>query len=202
MVVNFISLDGVMQGPLFPDDDREGNFDQGGWVSPFIDDTVARFMADATTQAGGMLLGRKTYDSFAAIWPVADNSEPAVATMNRIPKYLVSRTTLTGSWHPTTVIGQDLAAEVASLKAQSGGPIVIFGSGELLQELMVNDLVDEYRLLVMPIVLGKGKRMFRDGSSLANLDLIGCATSRSGVIMATYRPVREWKDTTGREHVT
>ena len=188
MVVNFISIDGVMQGPLFPDDDREGGFDKGGWVSPFIDDTVARFMSDATTQARGMLLGRKTYDTFAAIWPEADDSEPAVATMNRIPKYVVSRTMQSGTWHPTTVLGSDLTSQVTSLKTLSGGPIVVFGSGELLQELMANDLVDEFRLLVMPIVLGQGKRMFSDGSMPAHLDLIACSTSSTGVIMASYRP--------------
>lgn len=194
IVVNFISVDGVMQGPLFPDDDREGGFDKGGWVSPFIDDTVARFMSDATTQAGGMLLGRKTYDTFAAIWPEADDSEPAVATMNRIPKYVASRTLRSGSWHPTTVLGPDTASEIVSLKAQSGGPIVVFGSGELLQLVIANDLVDEYRLLVMPIVLGQGKRMFPEGGAPANLELVDCTTSRSGVIMASYRPDRKRKD--------
>jgi dihydrofolate reductase len=195
MVVNFMSIDGVIQGPLFPDDDREGGFDKGGWVSPFIDDTVARFMSDATTQAGGMLLGRKTYDTFAALWPEADDSEPAVANMNLIPKYVVSRTLTSGSWNPTTVIDSDIPAEIASLKEQSGGPIVIFGSGNLIQLLMANDLVDEYRLLVMPIVLGQGKRMFPDGGTPANFELVDCTSSRTGVIMASYRPHRERNDT-------
>jgi dihydrofolate reductase len=188
VVVNFVSLDGVMQSVLSPEEDPGDGFAHGGWVNPYVDDTVAAVMSDATTQAAGLLLGRRTYEIFARTWPYADESEPAVAAMNRIPKYVASHTMRLGSWHETTVLGGDIPAEIAELKAQPGGDLVVFGSGQLLQTLIQHGLVDEYRLLVFPLVIGSGKRMFPDGGAPAKLHLVDTVTSGSGVLIATYRP--------------
>ncbi len=188
VVVNFMSLDGVMQSVLSAEEDRDGGFARGGWVNPFVDDTVAHVMSDATTQAAGLLLGRRTYEIFAAQWPYADEAEPAVAAMNRIPKYVASRTMRSGDWHETRVLGADVPAEIAELKAQPGGDVVVFGSGQLIQTLIKHSLVDEYRLLVFPLVIGAGKRLFPDGGVPANLRLTSALTSTSGVLIATYQP--------------
>ncbi|GAA5012672.1 dihydrofolate reductase family protein [Actinopolymorpha pittospori] len=188
VVVNFLSLDGVMQSVLSPEEDPDGGFAAGGWVSPHIDDTVAGVMADVTTKAGALLLGRRTYEIFAAQWPYADDTEPAVAAMNRIPKYVASRTISSGPWNDTRVLGADVPAEVADLRSRPGGDIVVFGSGQLIQTLIEHSLVDEYRLLVFPLVIGSGKRMFREGGAPANLRLVDTLTSGSGVVIATYHP--------------
>lgn len=189
VVVNFLSVDGVMQSVLSPEEDPDGGFVDGGWVSPYVDDTVAGVMSDATTKADALLLGRRTYEIFAAHWPYADDTEPAVAAMNRIPKYVASRTISSGTWNDTRVLGADLPAEVADLKSRPGGDIVVFGSGQLVQTLIAHSLVDEYRLLVFPLVIGSGKRMFPDGGAPASLRLVDTLTSGSGVVITTYHPV-------------
>ncbi len=188
VVVNFLSLDGVIQGVLAPDEDTEGGFEHSGWVSPYADETVARVMQQATIQAGGMLLGRKTYEIFASIWPHQSEDDPAVAAMNRMPKYVASTTLDQGSWAHTVVL-DDVPTAVSKLKEEDGADIVVFGSGGLLGTLREHDLVDEYKLLTFPLVLGNGKRMFPDGTS-AKLELVDVETSGSGVVVATYRPTR------------
>ncbi|MBM7788384.1 dihydrofolate reductase family protein [Tenggerimyces flavus] len=188
VVVNFQSLDGVIQSVLFPDEDTEGGFDRGGWVPPYVDETVARVMKEATTKAGGMLLGRKTYEAFASIWPHQSEDDPAVAAMNRMPKYVASTTLREGTWAHTVIL-DDVPEAVAKLKHEDGADLVVFGSGQLLQTLREHDLVDEYQLLTFPIVLGKGKRMFPDGAQ-AKLGLVDVVTAGSGVVIATYRPTR------------
>lgn len=186
-VVNFMTLDGVIQSVLSADEDRDGGFDAGGWVPPYVDDTVGRIMGEATTQAAGMLLGRRTYDNFAAQWPYASEDEPAVAAMNRMPKYLVSRSRTSGSWRNTIAIN-DVQTEVARLKAETEGDIVVFGSGDLLQTLLQHHLVDELCLLVFPLVLGTGKKMFPDGTPPLRLKLTASEVSSSGVAIHTYVP--------------
>jgi dihydrofolate reductase len=188
VVVNFVSLDGVMQSVLSAEEDQDGGFVRGGWVLPYVDDTVSAAMSDATTRAAGLLLGRRTYEIFAATWPQADESDPAVAAMNRLPKYVASRTLRSGDWNETRVLGDDVPAAVAELRSRPGGDIVVFGSGQLIQTLIEHSLVDEYRLLVFPLVLGSGKRMFPEGGTPADLQLVDAVTSSSGVIVATYRP--------------
>jgi dihydrofolate reductase len=190
VVVNFMSLDGVMQAVLSADEDRNGGFEHGGWVPPYVDETVAAVMSDTTVRAGGLLLGRKTYEIFAARWPYASEEEPAVAAMNRIPKYVASHTIRSGDWDNTTVLGPDTPAEITRLKEQPGKDIVVFGSGGLIQTLIAHDLVDMYRLLVLPLVIGRGKRMFPDGGASATLRLVDMVTSPSGVVIATYQPAR------------
>lgn len=187
VVINFISLDGVIQAPLFEDEDTDGGFAHGGWVQPYMDDTVATFMGGATSHATGMLLGRRTYENFVTSWKQTDATDPAIATMNRMPKYLVSRTLTSPTWQNTVRIGSDLPAEVDRLRTEGTGEIVVFGSGQLVQALQDHDLVDEYRLLIFPVLLGGGKRMWQDTAALIGFDLIDSRTSASGVMINNYR---------------
>ncbi len=186
VVVNFVTLDGVIQSVLSADEDREGGFSAGGWAQPYLDDVVGRVMSEATTQAGGLLLGRKTYEVFAATWSVADQSDPAVAALNRLPKYVASTTLTTAGWQHSRILGADLTAEVAALKAQPGGDIVVFGSGGLIPALVGADLVDAFTLLVFPLVLGTGKRMFGPAAVPTALTLLGTEVSTSGVVILRY----------------
>lgn len=167
-VTNFVSLDGVIQSVLSADQDTEGGFTQGGWVSRSMDDEVAAFMSATTVNAGAMLLGRKTYEGFAKVWPKAGEDQPAVAAMNRMPKYVVSRSLTALDWQNSRLLGPDLEREVRQLKADgTDSEIAIFGSGELVRTLADLDLIDEYRLLTFPLVLGSGERMFGEGSKPA-----------------------------------
>ncbi|WP_018657444.1 dihydrofolate reductase family protein [Actinomadura flavalba] len=154
---------------------------------PYVDEAVERFMSEATAGAGGLLLGRRTYEIFAAVWPYADMNDPAVAAMNAMPKYVASRTLKDPGWANTTVLGADLAAEVRRVKAASEGETVVLGSGGLLETLIEADLVDEYRLLVFPLILGSGKRLFTDGTRSRDLTLTATEPTPSGVLINTYR---------------
>ncbi|MEW2355512.1 dihydrofolate reductase family protein [Spirillospora sp. NPDC029432] len=187
VVVNFVSLDGVMQSVLSPEEDPEGGFDRGGWVPPYVDAAVEKFMSDSTAGAGALLLGRRTYEIFAGTWPYADRSDPAVAAMNAMPKYVASRTLTDPRWENSTVLGADLPAEVAALKKRTDGEIVLLGSGGLLPTLVEHDLVDEYRLLVFPLILGGGKRLFATGTAPRDLVLTASTASTTGVLITTYR---------------
>ncbi len=185
-VINFQSLDGVIQSVLSPDEDRDDGFGHGGWVLPYTDKTVADFMQRQTVAAGGLLLGRRTYEAFAAVWPYADQTEPAVAAMNRIPKYVASTTLTETSWANTVVLGSDVPAAVARLKENPGDDLVVFGSSVLLRTLLAHDLVDTLHLLTFPIVLGSGKRMFSDLPAPLRFTLTGTTTSASGVVVNSY----------------
>lgn len=140
-MVNFVSLDGVIQSPLAPDEDRDGGFAHGGWVPPHSDDTVNAFMQEATVSAAGMLLGCRSYEILATAWSGADESEPAVAAMNRMPKHVVSSKLREPSWQNTSVITGDLTSAVTGLKARTEGDLVVFGSGTLVRGLAEHDLV-------------------------------------------------------------
>jgi dihydrofolate reductase len=186
VVVNFMSVDGVVQSPLSVDEDRDGDFGAGGWVPPYMDAAVARVMTEATTGAGGFLLGRKTYQLFVSAWSEADQREPAVAALNTLPKYVASRTMTEADWQNSHILGSDLLGELTELKRQPGGDIVVFGSSEVIPALMGANLVDVYQLLVFPVVLGTGKRMFRAGVAPSTLTLLGTETSTTGVVVLTY----------------
>jgi dihydrofolate reductase len=190
VVINFISLDGIIQAPLRADEDTDGGFAHGGWVEPFMDETVATFMGGATSRAAGLLLGRRTYQNFVVDWEQTDATDPAIAAMNRIPKYLVSRTLTDPSWHNTIRLGPDLPAEVERLRGGEGGEILVFGSGQLVRCLHQHDLVDEYRLLTFPILLGGGKRMFADTAGLTSFQLTDRRISDLGVTINSYRRTR------------
>ncbi|MGW6461331.1 dihydrofolate reductase family protein [Streptomyces sp. NPDC055078] len=187
VAVEFVSLDGVVQSVLSADEDREGGFDRGGWVPPYVDETVEAFMSTTTAGAAGMLLGRRTYEIFASTWPYADQGDPAVAAMNAMPKYVVSRSPREPTWVNTVPLGPDLSAEVARITGGTDGYLLVPGSADLLRSLVELDLVDEYRLLVLPLIVGGGKRLFEGNSVLRRLSLVDTRTSKSGVLISTYR---------------
>lgn len=189
LVSEFLTLDGVMQAPGDPNEDRSGGFDHGGWQLAYFDDVFGSAMMEAFAATGGMLLGRLTYENFAAHWPKQPADDPLAATMNGLEKYVVS-TTLTEplAWQNSTLIKGDVAGEVAKLKEGSGKEIQVIGSGELVQDLIRHDLVDAYRLMIHPLVLGTGKRLFRDGTTLTKLRLVDSKPTSTGVLILTYEP--------------
>jgi dihydrofolate reductase len=192
VVTNYLTLDGVMQAPGHPDEDRRGGFEHGGWAAPFADDVMGRVMAEGIEKGGSLLLGRRTYEKLAAYWPHQPDDNPYAAVLNNRPKYVAS-TTLREPlpWANTTLLEGDAAEAAAGLKDQPGKDIVVLGSGELLQSLMPRDLVDEYVLAFHPLVLGSGRRLFPDGGSFAALRLVDSVTTTTGVVIATYQPARE-----------
>jgi dihydrofolate reductase len=187
VVGTFLTVDGVMQGPGGPDEDREGGFEHGGWSVNYWDDLMGELITGLTVQAGALLLGRKTYEIFAAHWPRVTGDDPVAAKLNSMPKYVASRTLDRATWNNTTLIRGDVAEAVADLKEQPGGEIQVTGSGHLIQTLMKHDLVDEYRLWVFPVLLGKGKRLFGEGTIPGGLRLVESKTSSTGVAIHTYQ---------------
>jgi dihydrofolate reductase len=183
-IVNFITLDGVVQSVLSADEDRDGGFDAGGWVHPYLDDTIGQVMGEETTRASGMVLGRRTYDNFVASWSQASEDNPAVAAMNRMPKYLVSRSRAEGEWRNTTVIS-DVPVQLPPIVAATDGDLVVFGSSVLTKTLLQHRLVDQLVLLLFPLVLGSGKRMFTDDTR-SKFRLTAAETSGTGVAILRY----------------
>ena len=190
VVSEFLTLDGVMQAPGDPNEDRSGGFEHGGWQLPFFDDAFGEFVMEGFADAGAFLLGRLTYDNFAAFWPNQPADDPVAGPMNATTKYVVS-TTLTEplSWQNSTLIRDDVAGTIRRLKHEDGGDIMVIGSGELVQTLIGENLVDVYRLMVHPIVLGKGKRLFRSDLDLSQLELIDSKATSKGVLQLRYKPV-------------
>jgi dihydrofolate reductase len=187
VVQEYLSLDGVMQSPGAADDDREGEFDLGGWMSPYFDPAIQRAVIGLHRRADALLLGRKTYDTMAAYFPfVTDDENPSASTMNGLRKYVVSRTLASPEWGNTEVIKGDIPASVEELKRQPGGEIQVIGSGQLVQELMRNGLVDSYRLWIFPVLLGRGKRLFSEGTLPTQLRLTDTDAFGNGVVMQEY----------------
>jgi len=186
-LTTFVTLDGVMQAPGAPDEDSSGGFTHGGWVFPLADADMGRIMAGIFSRADAFLLGRVTYDIFAAYWPkVTDPSDPIAAKLNALPKYVASHARVKLAWQPAKFI-RDVANEVAEVKSQYAREVQVHGSCGLAQTLIRHNLIDEYRLLTFPVVLGSGKRLFGDGAVPSSYKLINCTTTASGVIVATYR---------------
>ncbi|HEY7384676.1 MAG TPA: dihydrofolate reductase family protein [Beijerinckiaceae bacterium] len=192
----FVSLDGVMQAPGGPDEDPTGGFEYGGWATTHWDDTTGAAIAESFAAPFDLLLGRKTYDIFAAHWPYVE-TDPAKSafdklnsdiarTFNAITKYVATHSPETLSWQNSEGLGSDVVATLRALKREDGPVLLTQGSTELLQTLFANDLVDQLRLLIFPIVLGKGKRLFGSGATPAAFRLAKSTTSPSGVLIATY----------------
>ena len=186
VVVNNLTLDGVMQAPGRPDEDRRGGFAHGGWARPRGDSVAEAFGGIA--EAGGLLFGRRTYEDFFSFWP-NQTDNPFTPVLNNTQKYVAS-TTLEEPlpWSNSTLLKGDAAEAVASLKEQPGKDLVVLGSGVLVQSLMRRNLVDEYVLLIHPLVLGTGRRLFAEGSPTTALRLVDSVATTTGVVIATYQP--------------
>lgn len=195
LVVNeFLSIDGVMQGPGSPDEDRDGGFEHGGWQIPYFDEGVLAGAQEGMGGADAYLFGRRTYEIFAAHWPTAPDDDPFAGHLNRTKKYVASRTLTSLDWQNSELLEGDAAEAVARLKEGPGKDIVVLGSGDLVQTLIAHDLVDEFSLIVSPIVLGSGKRLFRDADQVARLTLVRSSPTPKGNILMTYRPQSNVKE--------
>lgn len=188
-MVNSLTLDGVMQAPGRPDEDPRDGFEHGGWALPYNDSVLADVMGKGMTETGGLLLGRRTYEGVADFWPHRSDN-PFTEVLDRTQKYVASRTLEEPlPWQNSTLLKGELAQEVARLKEERDKDIVVLGSGDLLQSLMRHGLVDEYQLLIHPLVLGSGRRLFTDKAAVGALGLVNSVTTTTGVVIATYRPV-------------
>jgi dihydrofolate reductase len=187
VVGTFLTLDGVMQGPGGPDEDRSGGFAHGGWSVGYWDSAMGEIITEWTARAEALLLGRTTYQIFAGHWPHVPEDDPVGAVLNRIPKYVASTTLGSADWNNTALLGGDVPRAVAALKDAGDGEIQVHGSHGLLQTLIEHDLIDEYRLWTFPVLLGSGKRLFDAGTIPTGLELIDSTTSSTGVIVCRYR---------------
>lgn len=189
LIVNaFLTFDGIMQAPGGPDEDREGGFEHGGWQFPYADDVTGKLITAGIADASAFLLGRKTYEIFASYWPkVTDPNNPVAAALNSRPKYVASRTLERVTWNNTRLIRGDLVAELQKLREQPGTGVHTWGSTDLLQTLLKHDLVEELRTFVYPVLLGTGKRLFRDGTRPAALELVESVTTGKGGVYLRYR---------------
>jgi dihydrofolate reductase len=188
-ITTFLSVDGVMQGPGGPDEDRSDGFDRGGWLVPLFDDATGQFITEVFDKADAFLLGRRTYEIFAGYWPkVTDADDPVASRLNGLPKYVVSKRLRSADWQPSTIVSGDIPAEVAKLKEMPGRELQVHGSGTLAQTLLENDLVDEWRLLVFPVIVGAGRRLFPDAGVATGLRLVDSRTTPSGTAIHIYQP--------------
>ena len=188
-IATFMTLDGVMQAPGGPDEDREGGFEHGGWSFPYFSDDMGEVISDEFGRAECFLLGRRTYEIFAGSWPnFPDKDDPVASKLNTLPKYVVSTTLKSADWQPTTILRGDISAEVAKLKDQYDGEIQVHGSASLAQTLHANGLIDEYRVFIEPIVLGTGKRLFEPSAAPTALQLVESRPMSKGTVLAIYRP--------------
>ncbi len=190
VVVSNLTLDGVTQSPGRPDEDTRGGFTHGGWGVGYDDEVMAEAMGEAMSRDGALLFGRRTYQDLYGYWPNRTGN-PYTEVLNNTRKYVVSRTlTEPLPWQNSELISGDVVGSVAKLRTDPGEALAVLGSGELVRTLMAHDLVDEYQLLIHPLVLGTGRRLFPDGSPVAHLDLVDSVTTTKGVVLARYR-VRE-----------
>jgi dihydrofolate reductase len=185
-VINHVTLDGVMQAPGRPDEDPRGGFAHGGWAIPNNDEVMGRVLGARTGRGGPLLLGRRTYEDFYEFWP-KQSDNPFTEVLDRAPKHVASRTlTEPLPWTNSTLLQGDVPQAVAALKDQSDTDITVLGSGELIQSLMPHGLIDTYVLMIHPLVLGTGRRLFEEGSALATVRLLDSVTTTKGVLIATY----------------
>jgi len=193
-VLSFVTLDGVMQAPGGPDEDSTGNFKHGGWSVGYWDDVMGKVMAEQMGHPYDLLLGRKTYEIFAAYWPKAKDV-PGADGLNKARKYVVSKTPRKLDWNNSVLVTGNIPEEIRKLKRQDGPELQVHGSSNLIQTLLKHDLVDEFRLKIYPVSIGHGKRLFGDGTMPAGFKLLESKSSTTGVIVATY--VRDGEIKTG-----
>ena len=187
VVGTFLTLDGVMQAPGGPNEDRDGGFQHGGWLIPYFDEKFGEIMTAWTKRAGAFLLGRKTYEIFAGSWPKSTDPADEIATaLNGRPKFVASRTLDRVDWNNSHLLRSDVAEEVARLKAQDGGEIQVHGSADLLQTLLRRDLVDTLRIWQFPVVIGTGKRLFGEGTIPAAFRLVDTQLATTGAVLHVY----------------
>ena len=190
IVLSFITLDGVMQGPGGPTEDTSGNFTHGGWVVPYFDEFVGKIMGEQMSKPFALLLGRKTFEIFATYWPQADGGNNPI---NEGTKYVASNTLTTHEWRKSVFFKGNVVDEIRALKQQAGPDLQVHGSGNLIQTLLEHDLVDEFWLKIFPVTLGIGKRLFDKGTIPASYTLVESKSSPCGVIIATFKRAGEVK---------
>jgi dihydrofolate reductase len=187
VVTNHLTLDGVMQSPAAPEEDPRGGFEHGGWAAPNNDEVMGRVLGEGMAQGGALLVGRRTYEQFYGFWPKQQDN-PFTEVLNDAQKYVASSTLEEPlPWENSTLLKGDAADAVAELKQQPGKDIVVLGSGELLQSLMPHKLIDEYLLMIHPVLVGSGRRLFPDGGPYAPLRLVDSVTTTTGVVIARYQ---------------
>jgi dihydrofolate reductase len=188
-LATYLSLDGVMQGPGRPTEDPSGGFEHGGWQFPYADEELGTFSEQWFAEADAFLLGRRTYEIFAAFWPTVTDADDVIATsLNALPKYVVSTTLDRAEWHNTTIIRTDVLEKVAELRERPGRELQIHGSGALARTLLDHGMLDELRLWTYPVVLGSGMRLFEPGRTATAMRLIESRTTGSGCVVSVYRP--------------
>lgn len=190
VVKTFLTLDGVMQGPGGPNEDDSGGFTHGGWSVNYWDDTMAQFMDETMGRPFDLLLGRKTYEIFASHWPHVSD-DPTADAINSANKYVASTTLEKADWTNSTILSGDVPEAVRGLMAEDGPELQVHGSGNLIQTLIKHDLIDRYELLIFPLLLGTGKRIFADGTIPTGLKVVDTRTASTGVVMATYERAGE-----------
>lgn len=186
IAITQVTLDGVMQSPGGPEEDPRNGFTHGGWAMPFLDDALNQAIGETIAGEFDMLLGRRTYEIFAAYWP-NQGDNPIAKAFNKATKYVVTRTLDQLDWEKSVLIRGDVADEIRRLKTSDGPPVHIWGSSELLQKLIAADLVDENRLWVFPVVIGEGKRLFETGVPPRTFTLVDTRSTPKGVLINTYR---------------
>jgi dihydrofolate reductase len=188
IVLTFITLDGVMQAPGGPEEDASGNFTYGGWTVPYFDEFLGETMTEQMSRPFDLLLGRKTFEVFASYWPHQDAGENPI---NQATKYIASNTMTSHEWSKSIFLSGDVVGEIKKLKQEEGPELQVHGSATLIQTLMAHDLVDEFWLKIFPVTLGKGKRLFGDGTIAASYTLTESKSSPSGVVIASFKRAGE-----------
>ncbi|MFK0165531.1 dihydrofolate reductase family protein [Rhizobium sp. NPDC090279] len=188
IAATFVSLDGVMQAPGGPEEDPSGGFEHGGWVFPHSDEETGKLLFQLFEEPFDLLLGRKTYEIFAAFWPYVEGDNPIANKFNGVTKYVATRGDDALKWNKSQSLGEDVVAAIKQLKVGEGPNLLIQGSGDLIQTLLRHGLIDEFNLVIFPVVLGGGKKLFAGGAVPAAMKLLRTQSSQTGVIFATYQP--------------
>jgi dihydrofolate reductase len=193
IVTTFMTLDGVMQAPGGPDEDRDGGFEHGGWSVGYWDEMMGRVTEEIHLEPDAVLFGRKSYEILAGYWPNVGDDDRLAAKLNSVHKYVASRSLEKLEWQNSTLLEGDVAEAIARLKSEDGGPLLVIGSSDLIQTLLRHDLVDTFKVWTFPVVVGEGKRLFGGGTIPAGLELTDIKTSTTGVTIATYERAGEIK---------